>query len=126
MENNCNDIPRWVSAINDDPDLLHTDYTPAVHRLSECGLTAAQAILPLLNSTNEQERLRAQRVLEGVIKRRFGWQSGQGFTNYEVEQNYIALMQLNGNYQADAPEARRLDAIKSWNHWLSQNTGSYE
>lgn len=121
-ENKCNDIPLWVSTINDDPDLLHADYTPAVHRLAECGLAALRAILPLLNSTHEIERVRAQRVLEGIIKRRYGWHPGQGFTNYEAEQHYNALMQLNGNYQANAPETWRLQAIEKWNQWLSQNT----
>ena len=124
--NPCQEIPRWVAAINDNPDSLHPDYTPAVHKLSGCGLAAAMAILPLLSSLKEPERLRAQRILEGVIKRRFGWKPAKGFPNYEAEQSYEAMLLLNGNYQATASEENRRQAIDKWNHWLSQNKDEHE
>lgn len=123
----CNDIPEWVRTINDNPDMLHLDYTPSVHRLSECGLAAVHAILPLLDSKDTNERLRAQRVLEGVIKRRFGWLSGQGFLSGSGgEGKTTALFMINGNYQYDGLLKARRDAIKKWKYWLSQNTDEHE
>jgi hypothetical protein len=119
----CSDIAEWVKTINDNPDMLHLDFTPSVHHLSECGSDAVIAILPLLDSKDATERLRAQRVLEGVVKRRFGWISGQGFLpGTDGEEKTEALIIANGNYQYNGLLKARRAAIKKWKHWLSQNT----
>lgn len=116
------DIQALVQAINRDPDLLHLDYTPSVHQLSELGLEALQAILPLLNSSDNRERLRAETVLEGVIYRIYGWQPGAGFPeNSNGEQEARKLLLLNGNYQANASEEIRLSSVNKWEHWLQKN-----
>jgi hypothetical protein len=116
------DIHALVQAINDNPDMLHLDYTPSVHQLSEYGLEAVQAILPLLNSKDEWERRRAERVLEGVIYRLNGWKPGVGFPdNSNGEQKVGELLQLNGNYQANASEETRQSSINKWELWLEKN-----
>ena len=112
-------IPLWVAAINENPDILHSDYTPAVHKLSECGFEAAIAILPLLDSEDALERLRAQRVLEGVVQRAYGWKPGQGFPpESNGEKEIKNLMQEMGNYRADASKDERIAAIEKWEYWL--------
>ena len=115
-------IPVLVKTINDNPDILHLDYTPSVHRLSEHGLEAVQAILPLLNSKDKWERIRAERVLEGVIYRLNGWKPGVGYPeNSNGEQKARELLLLNGNYQADASEEIRQSSINKWQLWLEKN-----
>lgn len=118
---NSKDIPELISKINNDPDLLHLDYTPAVHQLSECGIDAAIAVLPLLNSTEIWERYRAQRVLEGVVRRMYGWQPGKGYpVGIDGEEKVKKLFIKMGNYQADASiEIRNASMIK-WEKWLKE------
>lgn len=114
-------IDSLVKVINENPDMLHLDYTPAVHELGESGLGALEAILPLLNSIDELERLRALRVLEGVINRSNGWKPGIGYPEgSDGEQKTRELLQLNGNYQYDAPLEQRTASIAKWEQWLKE------
>ncbi|HSI77827.1 MAG TPA: hypothetical protein VK957_18150 [Lunatimonas sp.] len=117
-------IDSLVKVINENPDRLHLDYTPAVHQLIEYGVEAIEAVLPSLNSQDKWERLRALRVLEGVINRQNGWKSGIGFPDgSDGEQKTRELLQQNGNYQYDAPIEQRTSSIAKWKEWLKgQNT----
>ena len=115
-------VESLIRKINDSPDKLHSDYTPAVHELINYELLAVKTVLPLLNSDDTMERYRAQRVVEGVIQRRFGWKAGQGYPlNSDGEQQFLVLWKVNGNYNADDPEEIRLKAIKLWENWLKEN-----
>lgn len=121
-EKKYSDIPALVKAINDNPDMLHLDYTPSVHQLSELGLEAVRAILHLLDSKDKWERLRAARVLEGVIYRLNGWKPGTGYPENSMgEQKARELLLLNGNYQADAAVEIRQSSINKWQLWLEKN-----
>ena len=116
---NCEDLPLLIETINQHPDLLHLDYTPSVHKLSECGLQAVMEILPLLDSNDTWERFRAQRVLEGVVQRRYGWKAGQGYpVESNGEEKVRVLINEMGNYQADASKEVRTISIKKWKNWL--------
>ena len=118
---NSEDIPELISKINNDPDLLHLDYTPAVHQLSECGIDAAIAVLPLLDSSEIWERYRAQRVLEGVVQRMYGWQPGKGYpVGIDGEEKVKKLFIKMGNYQADASIEIRNASIIKWEKWLKE------
>ena len=115
----CEDLPALIRELNHDPDILHLDYTPAVRRLTECGLEAVWAILPVLDSEDSWERLRAQRVLEGVMQRRYGWRPGRGFSGKKSrETEMLTLMRANGNYRAGAPRPQRRKSIRLWKDWL--------
>ena len=112
-------IPALVNDINKQPDILHLDYTPSVHKLSECGLDAITAILPLLSSHDSWERLRAQRVLEGVIQRKYGWQPGQGYPpGSNGEEKVRKLLLEMGNYQAEVSKEIQTASILKWKNWL--------
>lgn len=116
-------ISFLIRKINEFPDELHADYTPAVHELIDYGNEAIKAVLPLLNSDNIWERYRAQRVVEGVISRRFGWKAGQGYPkDADGEQQFLALWKVNGNYNAEASEEERLASIQKWKDWLTENS----
>lgn len=112
------EIESLVRTINDNADRLHLDSTPSVQRLIDLGLPAAKAILDLLDAPELQTRMRAQRVLEGVVMRHHGWKEGQGYPDDKGQEKTKALLQANLNYQADAPPAERKKAIEEWRRWL--------
>lgn len=112
------DIKALVRSINDDPDRLHLDYTPSVFRLIQEGLLGATAVLNLLDSPEFLTRKRAQRVLEGVIKKENGWLPGRGYKDPDGEARTAAVLNANGSYQADAPVKKRKQAIDKWRFWL--------
>jgi len=113
------EIRRLIQTIDENPDRLHVDVTPSVLRLSELGLPAASAVIELLDSPDWMTRKRAQRVLEGIVMRRHGWRPGQGYPDPHAGQERTqAVLEANGNYQADAdPEVRRR-SIELWRRWL--------
>ncbi|KAB8153574.1 hypothetical protein EZY14_010085 [Kordia sp. TARA_039_SRF] len=122
-DNHSNTVRSLIEEINTAPDKLHPDYTPAVHELVNYVNEAIKAVLPLLNSDNIWERYRAQRVVEGVISRRFGWKAGQGYPkDADGEQQFLALWEANGNYNAEASEEERLASIQKWKDWLTENS----
>jgi hypothetical protein len=70
------DITKLVQSIDDNPDPLHADDTPSVHRLIEKGLPSVSPVLMLMMSESQHTRMRAQRVLEGVTVKQFGFVAG--------------------------------------------------
>ncbi len=117
--NDCKNINLWIETINENPDMLHLDYTPSVHKLSECGLLAGIAILALLDREDTWERYRAQRVLEGVVQRKYGWQAGHGYPpGSDGEERVRNLFREMGSYQADASMEARTASIEKWKNWL--------
>ena len=107
-----------VRTIDAAPDRLHVDMTPSVHALIELGLPGARAALAVLDAEGRLTRQRGQRVLEGVVMRRFGWRPGQGFPDASSEQRARAVISDNGPYDARAEPADRADAIERWRRWL--------
>ena len=118
MESESEDIKQLLRAINDAPDKLHGDFTPAVLKLMTKGLPAAIAVLPLLNSSDSGTRARAYRVLEGVIKIHNGWLPGRGYKNRKGQDKTLATLAANGDYNAQMEEPQRVAAIEKWRSWL--------
>src|SRR6516225_6714000 len=112
------EIARLIETFNEDPDPLHYDVTPSVLRLMELDLPGAAAVLDLLNSPELIVRRRAQRVLERIEARRFGWNSSQGYPDETSREKALALMKENGDYSADATVERRKEAVVLWGKWL--------
>lgn len=112
------EIEMLVKTINDNPDRLHVDSTPSVQRLIQLGLPGATAVVDLLNAPDLHTRLRAQRVLEGVVMRMHGWRPGQGYRDSEGQERTMSVLSANGDYKADAPQRKRKSAIGKWRHWL--------
>jgi hypothetical protein len=109
-----------VRAIDDEPDRLHVDLTPAVNALIELGLPGARAALDVLNAEGELTRLRGQRVLEAVVMRHFGWRAGQGFPDAASEERARAVIAANGPYDAEADPVARADSVERWRSWLAE------
>ncbi len=118
------EIAQLVRTIDEDPDILHNDYTPSVQRLIDKGLAGAAAVVPLLNTDDQMTRRRAQRVLEGVVKARFGWKAGIGFADGSAQEQALAVLAANGNYDAAASEEQRKHSAGLWRRWIeSQREG---
>lgn len=112
-------VDACLSALNDDPDPMHNDQTPAVQALGSLGLAAASGLLDRMTAVDDMTRLRAQRAFELVLGRRHGFQPGRGFPSPQAEAAMRAEWSAHGNYAYDASAARRGKAIQQWRQWLT-------
>ncbi len=111
------ELQTLVAQIDEEPDMLHLDFTPAVHALSERGAQAACAVLELLHAPDTFTRLHAQRVLEGVLMRRAGWRPGQGYADAEAEPRVRTTLQEIA-FAHDASEEERSEGATRWRQWV--------
>jgi hypothetical protein len=114
------DIAGLVATINEAPDPLHGDRTPAVEALIQHGVASLPHVLPLLAGGHELTRLRAQRVLEGVT---LAWvrehTPSRAMTRGDVHE-WQELWRANGSYDwRGSPEARS-ESVRLWRAWLEQ------
>jgi len=66
-------IQDELAALDRDPDGLHADRTPAVARLIELGEPALLPLCDQLDHPDQLHRMRAQRAVEGITRRSFGF-----------------------------------------------------
>ena len=116
-------VAELLKQINENPDLLHYDYTPAVYKLIGIGRPALRfGVLELLLSKDRDTRMHAQRVLEGVTLAEMGFERGYGWPNgengQEKNKEWQQLWESNGAYSFDAPEEVRQAAYDKWQQWL--------
>jgi hypothetical protein len=106
-------------AIDDDPDPLHGDVTPAGQALGAMGRDAVPALLGVLASEREVTRLRGQRAFEAVVCREHGFVPGQGFPGAEAEEAARADLVAIG-YAHDADPGAREAALDRLREWLAR------
>ena len=112
-------IDSLIVRIDENADELHSDFTPSVHKLSELGIPSMEAVLPLLNSDNKDTRLHAERVLEGVVSRMYGFIPGQGFSNNPDGEAIVRTIFITNGYDwADTVPEIRLKGIENWKKWI--------
>jgi hypothetical protein len=100
---------KLVAAIDIDADPLHTDFTPAVARLIALGVVGGRAVTATLRSApRSSTRLRAQRVLEGVI---LGWHKAA------ARRQTKELFRSHGRPEQRLA-TRRSQAQQLWRQWL--------
>ncbi|WP_158892909.1 hypothetical protein [Amycolatopsis anabasis] len=114
------EVEELLAAIDDDPDPLHLDYTPAMWALAELGWPVAPSLLDLMETAGDQTRLRAARALELIVDREHGFVAGRGFPGPEAEDAVRALWARNGDYRYDAEEAARVESVRRWRDWLAR------
>jgi hypothetical protein len=111
----------WVANIDANPDPLHSDYTPAVMKLSRAGLAGIKAVLPLLSAKESDTRMHAERVVEMTLCLMNGWVPGHGFpAGCDGESTVRSVMLGNGSYAYDAPEATREASVALWKAWVEK------
>jgi hypothetical protein len=110
------DIRRAIAALDEDPDPMHIDRTPAVRELSAMGLRAVEPLTGPLLSGDQDTRLRAQRAWEGIVYARHGFVGGQGFPDDAAEQAAVADLREVGYSFEDGPQDREaaVGRLREW------------
>lgn len=111
------DVKALVGALDDQPDMLHVDFTPAVHALIDRGLIGGCAVVDRLDAPRWLTRVHAQRVLAGVVMQRHGWRAGRGYPDGYGEERTRALVTALGEVEDGGAEVRRGVAAR-WRAWL--------
>ena len=109
-------IDALVRGLDDDPDPLHLDMTPAVQALGEIGTDAVPALAGPLGSPSQDTRLRAQRALEAIVQRRHGFAPGRGFPGGQAEQDARdELAEIGYDFEAEPSErAAAIERLRVW------------
>jgi hypothetical protein len=123
MAKGTDQIERLIDQIDQAPDKLHGDYTPAVYQLIDIGRPALPDALGLMLSAEEPTRLRAQRVLEGITMGLYGFRPGRGWPHERDEEAWRSFWAGLGNLSYDAPAAARKESVRLWRQWLAQSKG---
>lgn len=116
-------IKSLIAHINDDPDLLHSDYTPAVFELIEVGEPALRPVLRLMLSQHRKTRQHAERVIAGVTEAQYGFVRGRGWKNREQEAEWRHFWNDLGNLDDEATLEQRCASVALWNQWLASREG---
>lgn len=111
------EIDRLVASINEQPDLLHGDRTPAVQALIRHGPAVLPQVLSLLEQDDEPTRMRAQRVLEGITQAWVQEHIPSRPLTQGSAQEWQRLWRANGSYDWRAPAASREEAVRLWRDW---------
>jgi hypothetical protein len=112
-------IKTLLAHINDEPDKLHADYTPAVHELIKVGEPALTLTLELMLADGLDTRLRAQRVLEGVTLVQHGFVLGQGWKEDGGEKRFRKFWSELGDLAYDSSPEKRAASVTLWKKWLA-------
>jgi hypothetical protein len=113
-------VAALYARLNDNPDLLHFDYTPAVHELIAIGRPAIAPALDLMLSENATTRLHAVTVLEGVTMREHGWVPGQEWARPGGLEAWHQFWQRLGNLSDTGTKEERSASIAKWRDWLAE------
>ena len=100
-------IDALVRTIDDAPDMLHFDVTPSATALSQIGLRALPAVLPLLESPQPRTRQHAQKVFEWVLIQR-------------GTRDELALWSELGSFDWNASDESRAESVRRLRRWLSE------
>ena len=114
------EIDELIARINERPDKLHGDYTPAAMRLIDLGEPALGAMLPLMLDRDPDTRLRAQRVMEGITMKAHGFIAGRGWETPSGERQWRDLWRELGDVDWEAAEDARKTGVVLWGRWLAQ------
>jgi hypothetical protein len=111
-------LAESIAHIDDDPDILHNDVTPAVWAICAHELDGARAVMPLLDAADRDTRMHASRALSCAVSRWLGWRAGQGYPP-GAEARFRSAWTANGDYDWDADAAARHASRLAWERWLA-------
>jgi hypothetical protein len=113
------EMDRLVATINEDPNVLHSEFTPSVDRLIDLGEGAIPPMLDMMVKGGAVSRRHAQTVLAGVTMRMYGFVAGQEGWPNEQEHRWYELWLRLGNLNYNDSLQRRKEAVALWRAWLS-------
>lgn len=109
-------LQACLKTLDDAPDSLHSDRTPAVRCLIEIGRPALAPLLDVLAAPSATTRLHAQRAVEGITRRMHGF-DGKAWTGGTAD-DWIRWWGTIG-YAHDGPDAARAAAIDRLRAWTA-------
>jgi hypothetical protein len=115
------DVDRAIASLDDDPDPLHGDQTPAVRRLADIGLPAVAPLAAPLLADGSMTRLHAQRAWESIVYARHGFVPGRGFPDDAAEETVGSVIAHVG-YDFQQPAAEREAAVARMRDWAQGET----
>ena len=111
-------ISTLISTLDVDPDVLHSNFTSAVHELIAIGPPAIPKLLDVMLVDQYITRRRAITALEIITMQTRGFRLGRGWEEAEGEAKWRQWWLSMGNLRSDAARAEREQAIKKWRDWL--------
>jgi HEAT repeat protein len=111
-------LDALLATLNDGADALHIDMTPSVQSLGEMGLAAAMRLLDNLTADDMTTRLHAQRALEIIVNKRYGFQPGRGFPDPAAEGQAASAWRDHGDYDYTAGGTARERAASRLRAWF--------
>lgn len=118
-------LPDLIAAIDDAPDKLHSESTPATEALIEQGVDALPAVIPLLASPDADTQMRAAYVLEMVTMELFGFRPGRGWEDFAHEirwRDFWTAMMVGSPDEAGEPGAASM--VAHWQSWFDHRLRS--
>lgn len=112
-------IEGLIRSINQHPDPLHLEVTPAVRELVEIGPSAIPLLLEVQLSDLPESHMRAQTALEGITMRMYGFQPGQGWRP-EDEARWRGFWADLGSLNWQDDEPKRQASVALWRQWLEK------
>lgn len=100
-------LAALIATLDDYPDVLHSPYTASMYPLMRSGKAVLPLLLPLLRANEAVTRKRALLILKAVVSQHY------------APQDWDALWQKLGGYDAAAPQAERDKAAQQWQDWLA-------
>jgi hypothetical protein len=113
-------IARLIETIDDDPDELHFDYTPAVGKLIKVGRPAIRALVDIMLEEPLIRRRRAQRAIEGITMEMMGFRFGQGWDKPESEHRWKKFWDSLDHLRSEASIDERRKSVDKWREWLDR------
>lgn len=111
-------VRALLARIDENPNPLHRNYTPAVNALIEIGEPALLPTLELMLADDRNTRLRTQTVIESVTAEQNGFVFGQGWKRPGGEAAYRKLWSELGELNWEDPKAKRAASVELWKKWL--------
>jgi hypothetical protein len=110
-------LDACLKTLDDGADPLHLDHTPAVFALREIGRPALAPLFAKLEAEDRMTRLHAQRAVEGITKREFGF---DGVSNWEAGglERWEKWWRRIG-YRSDAPAEARRRSVARLRQWMT-------
>lgn len=118
-------LAELIAAIDEAPDKLHAESTPAAEALIDQGVDALPAVIPLLASSDADTQMRAAYVLEMVTMELFGFRPGQGWEDFAHEirwRDFWTAMMVGSPDEAGEPDA--VSMVAHWQSWLDHRLRS--
>jgi hypothetical protein len=111
-----------VQHITAHPDWMHAGYSSETSKLINLGDPAIPRMLDLMLLDGKYDRFtreHAQTVLYHIMCKKYGFESGRGWSDPHGQERADALWKSLGDLDADAPLEEREGAVKLWREWLA-------